>query len=471
VTFDARWRLRELILAGRFAAYPDLAEAAYAPPRLMRDVRLQYFLLYGILGTVLPYASVFFRQAGLSAAEVGYAFAIWSGASILSPVLITYVADTRVDARRLIAINLAISGLSLLALGFVHSVWLILGVWTIHCLTILAAMPVLDGLCFTVQRLRQSRGQAAPPYHQIRVWGTIGFMLPTLLLFGFLYFGMPVRGALMSGAIFAAVAAVQAVRIRNCPPPPSTTQPNETRDNGHAADDDEPTVPTAAAFRSLFQPGLRVFCAAMFLMQMATAMHGTFFPVYLTERAGVDAKWIGLIANVGVVAEVFFILAMGWLMRTLGFKGLYLAGILGVAARLGLLAMFVSVSLAIGTQLFHGLHIVAIFVLPLTLLDRYADDRCRHSMQGMFGMFTGTGRVVGSLLAGWIGGGGSAALQGIMGLGSSLALAAAVLVILGLRRLPDARAAAAAENTPPERCDPAQQFAASPAAAGEPSAA
>lgn len=405
----------------------------------MRDVRVQYFLLYAMLGTVLPYASVFFRQAGLSAAEVGYAFAIWSAAAVLTPVLITYVADTRVDARRLIAGSLAVSGAALLLLGLVDRPWLILSVWTVHCLTLLAAMPVLDGLCFSVRRLRESRGQHAPPYHQIRVWGTIGFILPSVLLFAFLYHGMPVRGALMSGALFAAIAAAQALRIRDCGPPAHAAP---AAGNGEPNAARAPGVPTAAAARLLLQPGLRIFCAAMFLMQMATAMHGTFYPVYLTEQAGVAAKWVGLIANVGVVAEIFFMLAAGRLTRWLGVKGFFLAGIFGVAARLALLALFVNAPVAIATQLFHGLHVVAMFVLPQTLVDRYADDRCRHSMQGVFGMFTGTGRVAGSLIAGWLGGG---SLQGVMGLGASLALAAAVMVILGLRGLPAAAADDAAD--------------------------
>ena len=41
----------------------------------MRDLRVQYFLTYCVIGAVLPYGSVFFRQAGLSAAQVERAFA------------------------------------------------------------------------------------------------------------------------------------------------------------------------------------------------------------------------------------------------------------------------------------------------------------------------------------------------------------------------------------------------------------
>src|SRR5688500_17127876 len=107
---------------------PDLRRRALPITRLrtpplcsaptMRDVRLQNDLLYAMLGAVLPYASVFFRQAGLSSADVGCASATRSGAPIVPPVLITYVADTLMDARRLIAPAQVVSGESLLALGF-----------------------------------------------------------------------------------------------------------------------------------------------------------------------------------------------------------------------------------------------------------------------------------------------------------------------------------------------------------------
>ena len=69
----------------------------------MRDLRVQYFLTYGVIGAVLPYVSVFFRQAGLSDAQIGYAWAVWSAAVVLSPVLVTLAADAHADPRGLLA--------------------------------------------------------------------------------------------------------------------------------------------------------------------------------------------------------------------------------------------------------------------------------------------------------------------------------------------------------------------------------
>src|SRR4051794_28242251 len=86
--------------------------------RQMRDLRIQYVLTFGMLGTVLPYVSVFFRrEAGLSEAQVGYAWAIWSAGLMLSPALLTMLADAHIDPRRLLALASVGSGAGLLCLG------------------------------------------------------------------------------------------------------------------------------------------------------------------------------------------------------------------------------------------------------------------------------------------------------------------------------------------------------------------
>src|SRR6516164_5423306 len=83
----------------------------------LRDTRLQYFISYAMLGSILPYASVFFRATGLSNAQVGYLFSIYSLASVLSPVLVTRVADGRgLDPRRLLAGTSAVAAAALLML-------------------------------------------------------------------------------------------------------------------------------------------------------------------------------------------------------------------------------------------------------------------------------------------------------------------------------------------------------------------
>ena len=119
---------------------------------------------------------------------------------------------------------------------------------------------------------------------------------------------------------------------------------------------------------------------------------------------GVDRAWVGPIIALGVVVELGFMLTFGRLRDALGFRGLMTLGALTMAVRLGLLALFPVLAVALGTQLLHGMMVLTLHVAPAVYLNTLAHDRYRHSMQGLFAMAVfGTGRVAGSVLAGWIG--------------------------------------------------------------------
>ena len=358
----------------------------------MRGLRLQYFLTFGVLGTVLPYASVFFRQAGLSEAQVGYAWAVWSLAVVLSPVLVTMAADGRADPRRLLVLASAVSGASLLALGLVRGVGPVLAVWAVYCLVSLPVLPLMDGVHFSQQRRRLERGGPDRPYHLVRVWGTIGFIVPSVLLFVFLQYGMDLRAAMMTGAAYAAFAALQARWLEDPRPPDPADAAREAAD--------ERRLPTARAAKALLQPHLLVFTAAVLLVQMAGSVHAAFYPVYLTERLGLDEKWLGQVSNLAVVIEMFFVFGCGALARRLGVKRLLFLAAAASAVRWGLVGSSANVWVVVGTQAFHGIFVLMTGVLPQTVLDRHAGDRFRHSMQGVFVMVTGAGRMVASTAAG-----------------------------------------------------------------------
>lgn len=122
----------------------------------MRDVRLQYFLSFGMIGTVLPYVSVFFRQAGLSEARVGYAWAIWSLAVMVSPVVVTMLADARVDPieiffvagcgalvawfgiKHLLLLAMVFTALRLGLIAATTSPWIVVGTQVFHGIFLIA---------------------------------------------------------------------------------------------------------------------------------------------------------------------------------------------------------------------------------------------------------------------------------------------------------------------------------------------
>lgn len=355
-------------------------------------IKLQYFIAYAVMGSLAPFLSLFLKQQqGLQEAQVGYAMGASNAAVLLMPALVTSMADLRRDSRRLVALIFAISGAALVALCFVRGFWPTVVLLCLHSLAYVAMTPLQDGLNFAVQKQREASGQTFIPFHQIRVWGTIGFILPSLLLFSFLGQGAPLNAILISATLFCMLGLLNSFRL------PDT-------DKGMPSADAEaaPRLPIVEAGRVLRRPATLIFCLSLMLSHLASATYYAFYPLYLTEIIGIQQQWVGPIFNIGTVFEIAYMLAFGWLMEKLGFKKFMALGLLCLAVRLSALAAFPSTLVAVGTQVFHGMIIVALQVAPALYLNRQAGDHYRTSMQGLLTMLTGASRVMGSILAGWI---------------------------------------------------------------------
>src|SRR5213075_176165 len=138
-------------------------------------------------------------------------------------------------------------------------------------------------------------------------------------------------------------------------------------------------LPTVRAARVLLRPHLLVFTTAVVLLQMAGSAHSSFYPIYLTENVGLGPKWIGPATNLAVFIEMFFVFGSGALVRALGVKRLLLLAAGASAMRYGLIALSATVPVAIGTQVFHGIFLIAVGVIPQMILDEHAGDPFRHS--------------------------------------------------------------------------------------------
>jgi MFS transporter, PPP family, 3-phenylpropionic acid transporter len=393
----------------------------------MRWLKVMYFFLFAVGGSVGPVMSLYFLHKGLTMEEIGFVQAFSSTAIILTPVLLTFLADTRLDARRITAISLILSSIALASLHLVSGFSATMLVWTASVLTYIPLSTLMDGITFSVMQRRQESGLAVEPYHRVRVWGSVGFILPSMILYFTLrYIG--ITSILIVGTVFGVVAAAIALLL-----------PNPRRQLGEAPS----RLPTIAAARRMFRGPLLVFCIASFLLNAASAAHYTFYPIYLTERLHIDKRWAALISNIGVVVEIFFMLGFAWLLSRWGLKRLMIVGACCLAARMVLLAAVPTPAVAIGTQLFHGVIILMLLVAPPVYLNQHAEDEYRHSMQGLYAMLVfGVGRVAGNLIASPIA---RKNLLAVYASGAGLCLVAIGLLIFAFRD--EGKLAAVAEKS------------------------
>jgi len=355
----------------------------------MFHLRLQYFLNFAVNGCLVPFMPIYFQQQHLDNAQIGMVMGVAGLAVVLSPVLVTLIADAHLDARKVLAGLLILTAASLVVLPVFGTFMAILCGWLLTNIVHVPIIPLQDGVNFAIQEQRKRRGLKAVPFHKVRVFGTIGFIVPAVALYLLVDKTQGVTVVLYLAAGFALLAGINSLML----------PPVGERDSSA-----ERKLPTVEAARVLFGNRMRVFCIASFLIQMAAACYYTYYPVYLTDARdglGISREWSAMIMNIGVVVEIGFMLAFGRLLAYFGPRRLLLAGVGVMLLRMALLAAFAHPAVAIGTQACHGAMVLVITVIPTVLLNNMAEARFRHSLQGLFAMLImGGGRIVGNFAAG-----------------------------------------------------------------------
>lgn len=371
---------------------------SHRPPRVpdwftgFGPLRRQYFLCFALLGALFPYLALFLKDGkGLEEDQIGFLMAINSAAIMIAPVALTYLADTRVDPRRVLTGVFLVSAAAILALHQAEGLLSVAIAFTIFGVAFMGSIPLQDGLNFTIQKQREEQGLPATAYSQIRVWGTIGFIFPGVAIYFLIRWGWPVTVVALVALVCGVAGLINTFLL---PRPNQPAQPKEKSKR---------SAPTRDVLRVLLRPNALFFCVAMILLHIAAAAYFTFYPLFLTRIVGVSAEWVGLIFGIGVFMEIFFVLGMGRLIGWLGLRRLTIIGSVVMGLRIALLVAFPTVFIAVFSQIWHGFTVMVIQMIPVVYLNSLAHDRFRSSMQGVYlTLVVGAPRVVGSLLGGLV---------------------------------------------------------------------
>lgn len=386
----------------------------------MNAIRRQFFLSYAVIGSVMPLMTVFLKeQGGFSYFQIGLSMSFTSVPMLCSPALITLLADRNVDARRILTVAFTCSASVLTLMYLSTSVVFTLVLFVFHGLAFVAMIPLQDGYFFSFAEERRKAGEIVLPYPMVRVWGTVGFIVPSLVLFIPLARGASAKAILPCAVVFCLLSIANSFTLS-----PAKRLARKGR-----------RLPTREAFSAIFGPNARWLSIGLFFGFMAAACYYAFIGNYLTEDIGISKKHVGLIINLGVLLEVGFTLLMPWLQKVLHLKGIMVAGLFCMASRMILLAFFPNPVVAILVQLFHGLEVLALYVGPVMFLDRLARDEFRNSIQGVFTMAVGgVARVIGGIAAGCVVS--EFGLKGGLFYGASLAGCSLLIVAFLFTRIP-----------------------------------
>ncbi|EIC23529.1 MFS transporter [Thiorhodovibrio frisius] len=355
-----------------------------------------YYLFYfGALGALVPFWGPYLQSHGFSAAAIGALMAILMGTKLVAPMLWGWLADHFGARMPLVRISAFATCVTFVGIFWSDSLWSVALVMLVFSFFWNAALPQVESVTFN------HLGAAANRYSQVRLWGSVGFVL----VVGGLGWWVGRSGTgVIPGIVLALFVAVwmSAMLVPDC---------------GHA----HHAHPVASIRRLLMRHEIAFFLLSCFLMQFSHGIYYAFYSIHL-EAAGYSSALIGALWALGVMAEVLLFLRMHWLLERFGARRILLASLALGVLRWNLIGWLAPVLLVqVLAQCLHAATFGAFHASAIHLVHHYFPGSVQGRGQALYNSLSfGAGGGAGSLLGGQ--------LWGPLGAGPTFALASVAAI-------------------------------------------
>jgi nucleoside transporter len=358
---------------------------------LTLQLSVMMFLEYAARGVWYPYlpnylqASISRGGLGFSSAQVGWVFVLAAAiGAIVSPIVAGQLADRYLNAEKALALLLVPAGLLLMWQARVTDFRVFLALSLVQSLAYMPTLALTNGISFS--HLKDPERL----FPRIRMWGTIGwaavsFAFPLI----FLKTADPVTNiarigwALVAGGVFCWMLGIYGVLfLPKTPPRKSSANP----------------LAFVEAFGLLRQ---RTLLGLILLALPVSIIHQAFyirvgpFVQQVFERGGIAMKWVGPALAVGQISEGGSLFLLGWLLKRLGYRAVFMIALAAFALRFGLFAIGNSPALAVAGASLHGICFAFFFAAAYVYVEKIAPPDARHSAQTVFNLITlGVGPIL-----------------------------------------------------------------------------
>ncbi|MBB1521396.1 MFS transporter [Aquipseudomonas guryensis] len=336
-----------------------------------------YLFYFALLGATAPFLALYFDFLGFSPARIGELVAIPMLMRCVAPNLWGWLGDRSGQRLRIVRFG-AVCTLLSLSLIFVDQsyAWLAL-VMALHAFFWHAVLPQFEVI--TLAHLQEQTAR----YSQIRLWGSIGFIL-TVVGLGKLF-------EVYSLAVYpwTLLLIIAGIALSSFWVPNATPQANNS-------------VASEGGFLAqLRRPGVLAFYLCVGLMQMSHGPYYTFLSIHL-ESLGYSRGVIGLLWALGVVAEIVLFLFMTRILARFSLRQVLAASFALAALRwllLGNLADHLAVLLF--AQLMHAATFGSFHAAAIHFVQRSFGANQQGQGQALYAAMAGIGGALGALYSGY----------------------------------------------------------------------
>lgn len=391
---------------------PSAHSATRATGQNLLLLALTYFCYFGYFGVTVPFLGVFLDGRGFTSVQIGELIAVITFVRILGPNLWAIIADKSGKTLRVMQAGCLITLLSYLLLFKVQDFWgislafgLVMMFWT-------AIAPQMETIT-----LNAVEGDAKR-YSNIRLWGSVGFIVASIVA-GIFVDHSGSESILLLNTVILTGLFVMSLLIR----------------------DGKSNIVSEQVTRSIWQaalhPAFVIFIVASVLLQLSFAPYYGFFALYMRDM-GYDAQQIGWLVSLGVAAEVIIFLLAGKLINRMGVKYTLIFCLLITGLRWWALALFADQPvILLLSQCIHAFSFGLAHAAAMQFIHHHFGENQKSRGQAIYvSVSFGLGGSLGSYLAGHLWQQGTGA-----GLTFFIAAAASVFgaLLLGLVKSADMR--------------------------------
>lgn len=334
-----------------------------------------YWFYFASLGALVPFWSLYLKELGYAAKDIGFLMAIIMATKIVSPNIWGWIADH--TGRRINIVRLG-SLLAALCFAGVYASsaygWLVV-VMVSFSFFWNAALPQFEAITFNYLHGQTHR------YSNIRLWGSIGFIVTVMLLGP----ALDRWGAgMLPHVLLLLFAGIWLSSL-------------SVRERGGGV----PGGSHGSLVKLLKTPAVVALLAVCLLMQMSHGPYYTFYTIYLEEH-GYSRTLIGQLWAIGVLAEVVMFLLLPRLVPRVGLRLLLVSSLLLAGLRWWLVGYFVdSLWIMVTAQVLHAATFGVYHASAIQLIHRYFIGRHQGRGQALYSSLSfGAGGAVGSFYSG-----------------------------------------------------------------------
>lgn len=370
-------------------------------PTLKKRLIVMMFLQYFVQGCYLPIITLYLIDAlGFSAFQIGVFGAALAVGPLLAPFVFGQIVDRHYATERVLAFCHFSGGVIMLALFLQQSYWPVVILGVLYSILYVPTMMLTNSLSF--QHLKDSDRE----FPLIRLWGTIGFVVPAWLAEGLFLRGLSGeelntgRGIVLAMAgVAGLIMAAYCLTLPHTPPVKS----------------DKKDLAPGKVLKMLQYRHFLVLVLVAFIISIVHKFYFQWNSPFLKNvllMGGETGAWEQRISSIGQVFEVIVMAVLGFGIKKFGFKAVMLVGLLSYLVRSLVFAYAstlgdayaLAMSLTCLGQAMHGLCFGCFLAAAYIYVDKVCPLDARGSMQTFFGTFVfGLGMFAGGFISGSIG--------------------------------------------------------------------